>query len=87
MFARFFDRPDTFSIGVCNGCQLLTTLGVVGPKAPERWKTTVRMDHNKSGRFESRSPTLKVKDNTSLSGQPERVALAKVRLFAAVLVM
>jgi phosphoribosylformylglycinamidine synthase len=28
-FEEFYLRSDTFSIGICNGCQLMTTLGLV----------------------------------------------------------
>lgn len=53
MFDRFYAREDTFSLGVCNGCQLMALLGWVpwqgidGAKQP-------RFVHNTSGRFESR---------------------------------
>lgn len=30
-FEEFFHRPDTFSLGVCNGCQLMALLGWVVP--------------------------------------------------------
>lgn len=45
---RFFERPDTMSLGVCNGCQLMVELGIFNTAT-----TTVRMEHNTSGRFES----------------------------------
>lgn len=50
-FHRFQQRPDTLSLGVCNGCQLLALLGWV---ASDGSKTDVVLTHNKSGRFESR---------------------------------
>ena len=28
--AQFYDRKDTFSLGVCNGCQLMVRLGLIG---------------------------------------------------------
>ncbi len=33
-FARFFARPDTLSLGVCNGCQLMGLLGMPGFELP-----------------------------------------------------
>ena len=36
MFAAFFARPDTFSLGVCNGCQMLSQLKDIIPGA-EKW--------------------------------------------------
>lgn len=38
-FTSFFQRPDTFSIGVCNGCQFLTQLAQKGDMIPgtEGW--------------------------------------------------
>ena len=63
IFRDFFARPDTFSIGVCNGCQLLTLLGVVGDidasKDSHQISTTatpksaVRLLPNECGRFHS----------------------------------
>ena len=59
MFQAFYHRPDTFSLGICNGCQLFGLLGWVpwtGIK-PERQP---RFVHNLSGRFESRWATVRV---------------------------
>lgn len=52
-FDEFYNRPDTFSLGVCNGCQLMALLGWV----PFRGLSDIeqpRFIKNKSGRFESR---------------------------------
>lgn len=66
-------RPDTFSLGVCNGCQLMALLGWV-PGAEEAQAGTSgrlpdlaqpRFVHNTSGRFESRWATV-----TVLPGSP-----------------
>ncbi len=59
MFEAFYQRPDTFTLGVCNGCQLFGLLGwVPEPGLPaERQPRFVR---NVSGRFESRWSTVKV---------------------------
>uniref|UniRef100_A0A671PCM3 Phosphoribosylformylglycinamidine synthase n=1 Tax=Sinocyclocheilus anshuiensis TaxID=1608454 RepID=A0A671PCM3_9TELE len=51
-FARFRNRDDTLSLGVCNGCQLMALLGWVGER--EDGGSDVTLTHNKSGRFESR---------------------------------
>ena len=55
-FSRFRDRADTFSLGICNGCQLMALLGYV-PDIPDH---AVRFLHNKSERFESRFSAVKV---------------------------
>jgi phosphoribosylformylglycinamidine synthase len=59
MFADFYNRPDTFTLGICNGCQLFALLGwVPWPGiAPDRQPRFVR---NRSQRFESRWVTVKV---------------------------
>jgi phosphoribosylformylglycinamidine synthase len=44
----FFERPDTLSLGVCNGCQLFIELGLLHPNHKEK----PRMLHNDSGKFE-----------------------------------
>ncbi len=58
-FQHFYARPDTFSLGVCNGCQLLALLGwVPRPGAPD--DSQPRFIGNKSGRFESRFATVRI---------------------------
>ncbi|XP_040485942.1 phosphoribosylformylglycinamidine synthase [Ursus maritimus] len=67
---RFRKRPDTFSLGVCNGCQLLALLGWVGgsPRqeaeepGPDSWPAQpgLVLRHNVSGRFESRWASVRV---------------------------
>ena len=52
----FRQRPDTFSLGVCNGCQFMALLGWVPSAASEN----CRFLHNDSGRFESRFSTVKI---------------------------
>ena len=47
---RFYARPDTLSIGICNGCQLMVELGLIAPKTDEE---RPRMLHNDSHKFES----------------------------------
>ncbi|MEJ2134227.1 MAG: phosphoribosylformylglycinamidine synthase [Desulfofustis sp.] len=61
-FETFYHRPDTFSLGVCNGCQLFGLIGWV-PWAGLEARDQPRFIRNTSGRFESRWVTVKV--NTS----------------------
>ena len=65
MFCEFYDRPDTFSLGICNGCQLFGLLGWV-PWQDINAEKQPRFIHNKSGRFESRWATVKVTNSPSL---------------------
>ena len=58
-FERFYHRPDTFSLGVCNGCQLMALLGWV-PWRGIADHLQPRFIHNRSGRFESRFSTVKI---------------------------
>ncbi len=46
---NFYARPDTLSLGVCNGCQLMTELGLITPQHDRK----PRMLHNDSHKFES----------------------------------
>jgi phosphoribosylformylglycinamidine synthase len=74
MFDEFYERPDTFSLGVCNGCQLLSLLGWVPFKGiPEI--NQPRFISNPSGRFESRWATVKILKSPSImfSGMEETV--------------
>ncbi len=61
-FAAFFDRTDRFALGVCNGCQMLSSLKEIIPGA-ENWPNFVT---NRSGQFEARLSLVKVTDSTSL---------------------
>jgi phosphoribosylformylglycinamidine synthase len=63
----FYARGDTFSIGVCNGCQLLSLLGWV-PFGPDALPPTEqpRFIHNASGRFESRYATVRIAESPSI---------------------
>ena len=62
MFAAFFARPDTFALGVCNGCQMLSQLKDIIPGA-EAWPRFVR---NVSEQFEARTCTLEVLESPSI---------------------
>lgn len=59
---NFYARPDTLSLGVCNGCQLMMELGLIYPDHPEH----PQMEHNESGKFESSFLTVDIKDNNSV---------------------
>ncbi len=64
-FQKFYERPDTFSLGVCNGCQLMALLGWVPWKGiPD--KIQPRFIQNKSGRFESRFSTVQILPSPSI---------------------
>ena len=55
-FATFFARPDTFSLGVCNGCQMMSALKDIIPGA-EAWPRFVR---NRVEQFEARLSMVEV---------------------------
>jgi phosphoribosylformylglycinamidine synthase len=62
MFKCFFERPDTFTLGVCNGCQMVAQLKDIVPGA-EHWPRFVR---NTSQQFEARFATVEVLDSPSI---------------------
>ena len=63
-FEQFRQRPDTFSLGVCNGCQLMTLLGWV----PEvtGGNDQLCFVRNDSERFESRWATVRIKNSPAI---------------------
>ncbi|MFD1007697.1 phosphoribosylformylglycinamidine synthase [Oceanisphaera ostreae] len=61
-FAAFFAREDSFSLGVCNGCQMLSRLRDLIPGAAH-WPDFVR---NQSERFEARFSLVEVQESPSL---------------------
>jgi phosphoribosylformylglycinamidine synthase len=65
MFEDFYDRTDTFSLGVCNGCQLFALLGWVPWQGIEPGAQP-RFVGNVSGRFESRWSTVKVLNSKAI---------------------
>lgn len=65
MFDTFYNRPDTFTLGICNGCQLFGLLGWV-PWKGAGVEQQPRFIHNQSGRFESRWTTVKVQKSTAI---------------------
>ena len=62
MFREFFERKDTFSLGVCNGCQMMSNLHELIPGA-ENWPHFVQ---NASERFEARFVSLRVEATPSV---------------------
>jgi len=61
-FQAFFERPDTFSLGVCNGCQMLSGLKALIPGA-NTWPTFLK---NASEQFEARLVSVKVSESPSI---------------------
>ena len=61
-FEAFFQRDDTFALGVCNGCQMMSNLHAIIPGA-ENWPHFVR---NKSEQFEARFVMVEVTQSPSL---------------------
>lgn len=64
-FQRFYERPNTFSLGVCNGCQLMALLGWVPWKGLDG-KSQLRFIQNTSGRFESRFSGVRIFPSPSI---------------------
>jgi len=64
-FEHFRDRGDTFSIGICNGCQLSALLGWV-PWTGIKTRAQPRFIQNASGRFESRFATVGILESPSI---------------------
>ncbi|GAB3483836.1 phosphoribosylformylglycinamidine synthase [Marinomonas epiphytica] len=61
-FETFFHRPDTFALGVCNGCQMLSNLHELIPGAAH-WPKFVR---NESAQFEARLVQVEVQKSNSI---------------------
>ena len=64
-FDDFASRPDTFSLGVCNGCQLLALLGLVPWRGLDD-PVQPRFVRNASGRFESRFVTVRIEPSPAV---------------------
>lgn len=58
----FYARPDTLSMGICNGCQVMTELGLIYPDH----KNHPKMLHNDSGKFESGFINVEIENNNSV---------------------
>lgn len=61
-FSAFFNRPDSFTLGVCNGCQMMSNLHSIIPGS-DHWPHFVR---NKSEQFEARLALVEVLESPSL---------------------
>ena len=59
---NYYARPDTLSLGICNGCQLMVELNLLNPEHDER----PRMLHNDSHKFESNFVGLTIPSNKSV---------------------
>ena len=58
----FYSRPDTLSLGVCNGCQLMAELGLIYPGHEKKPKLL----HNESNKFESAFLSVIIPENNSV---------------------
>ncbi len=58
----FFARPDTLSVGICNGCQLFLELDMINPEHEQLSKMT----YNASGKHESNFTSVKIQENNSV---------------------
>ena len=63
---RFYAREDTLSLGICNGCQLMVELGLIGQNTADGQADKVSMQHNVSHKFESAYLSLRIPENKSV---------------------
>jgi phosphoribosylformylglycinamidine synthase len=82
-FAKFFQRKDTFGMGICNGCQMMSNLKSLIPGAHAWPKFTT----NKSEKFEARFSMVEVLDSPSIflqgmAGSQAPIAIAHGEGFA-----
>ena len=61
-FAAFFARPETFALGVCNGCQMMSNLHAIIPGS-DHWPRFVQ---NQSERYEGRFVSVKIERSPSV---------------------
>lgn len=59
---NFFERPDTLSVGICNGCQLFMELDLINPEHSKHGKMT----YNESHKHESNFTSVKIQENNSV---------------------
>ena len=59
---KFYQRDDTLSIGICNGCQLMVELDLLYPEHADKPK----MLHNDSGKHECSFTLVKIQENNSV---------------------
>ena len=60
-FQKFFERKDTFALGVCNGCQMLSRIAELIP-GTDRWPLFVG---NESEQFEARVSMVQIRDTNT----------------------
>ena len=82
-FSSFFNRTDSFALGICNGCQMMSNLKSIIPGA-HAWPKFTR---NKSEQFEARFAMVEVQDSPSIffdgmSGTQTPIAVAHGEGFA-----
>ena len=63
---KFYARHDTLSLGICNGCQLMVELGLLGDGQVEDDSQRAKMLHNDSHKFESGFISLSIPQNDSV---------------------
>jgi phosphoribosylformylglycinamidine synthase len=61
-FEAFFKRNDSFALGVCNGCQMMSNLHEIIPGA-ENWP---HLERNKSEQYEARTVMLEIRESPSI---------------------
>lgn len=59
---NFFARPDTLSVGICNGCQLFAELDLIYPEHDKK----IKLLHNDSNKHESGFTSVKIQKNNSI---------------------
>jgi phosphoribosylformylglycinamidine synthase len=59
---NFFERDDTLSVGICNGCQLFLELDLINPEH----QRLAKMYHNDSHKHESAFTSVKIQENNSV---------------------
>ena len=62
VFVRYFETPDRFTLGVCNGCQMLSLVSELIPGC-EHWP---RFTRNRSEQFEARLSIVRIEPSPSL---------------------
>ncbi|GAX10061.1 phosphoribosylformylglycinamidine synthase [Fistulifera solaris] len=65
-FEEFRNRKGTFSLGVCNGCQLMAVLGWIPSTAGLPQEKQPRLLHNDSGKFESRFSSVQIQESPAI---------------------
>ncbi len=61
-FETFFQRADTFGLGICNGCQMMAQLKALIPGA-DHWPELLG---NRSGQFEARASLVRIEESASI---------------------